>query len=121
MIPAGLLFMAVNSWSPIKIPLWILFLPGLFTLTLWLERQNDIDQRSAMWRAIFNTLAYLVIAYVVRYFLSTDISDRVLRDGTAATRFCVVPFWASLIVTWIFLTHAEFRWDKATNEACPKL
>lgn len=117
MIPAGLLFVAINSWSPIKIPVWILFLPGLFALTLWVELQNDLDRKTAVWRAIFNTLAYLVVAYVVRLFLSTDISDHVLRDGTVVRRSVIIPFWASVIVTWIFLTYAEFRWSKAVREA----
>ncbi|MFY9620560.1 MAG: hypothetical protein WAM70_01700 [Pyrinomonadaceae bacterium] len=116
LVPAGLLFFAINSWAPVKIPLWVLFLPGLFGMTLWLERQNDIDHRTASWRAIANVIACLVIAYGVRSFLSTDISDSVLRSGIAARRSNVVPFWATLLTTWTFFTYAEFRWAKAKEE-----
>jgi hypothetical protein len=116
MVPAGLLFAGINSWSPVKIPLWVLFLPGLFGMTLWLERDNDVDHRTATWRAVLNTIACLAIAYGVRSFLSTDISDSVLKSGSAARRSSVVPFWASLLLTWTFLSYAEFRWAKAKGE-----
>jgi hypothetical protein len=92
-------------------------LPSFFAMTLWLEFENDIDHRTATWRAIFNTLCYLLVAYVVRSFLSTDISDRVLRNGVTARHSCVVPFWATLLVTWIFLTYSEFRWNQVKAES----
>ncbi len=114
-VPAGLLFAAINSWFSIKVPLWILLLPCLFVMTLWLEFGNDMDHRTATWRAIFNTLAHLAIAFTMRYFLSTDISDRVLRDGSVAKHSCIVPFWASLLLTWIFMTYAELRWEQANQ------
>src|SRR6266700_1943360 len=70
LVPAALLFLAINTWSPLKVPLWLLLLPCLFGMTLWMQFQNDIDTRRATWSAILNTLTYPVIAYLVRYFLS---------------------------------------------------
>ena len=116
MIPAALLFAAINSWSPIKVPLWFLFLPGLFGITLWTERQNDLDQRMALWRALVNILACVLVAYVLQVFLSTNISDRVLRSGVAARQASTPPFWACVLVTWTFVTYAEVRWGQAKEE-----
>lgn len=115
--PAGLLFAAINYVFAIKVPLWILLLPCLFVETLWLEFENDTDPKTATWRAIFNTLVHLAIAFAIRYFLSTDISDRGRGDGAVARHFCIVPFWASLLITWIFMTYAEFRWGEANRQA----
>src|SRR5437879_2164659 len=50
MVPAALLFVAINTWSPLKVPLWLLLLPCMFAMTLWLEFENDIDRRRATWR-----------------------------------------------------------------------
>lgn len=68
MLPASLLFLAINTWSPLKVPLWVLFLPGLFGATLWTERENDIDETMALWRAFMNTVACVVVAYAVQTF-----------------------------------------------------
>jgi hypothetical protein len=116
MLPAGLLFLAINTWSPLKVPLWVLFLPGLFGATLWNERGNDIDERMALWRAFLNTVCCLVVAYAIQNFLSTNISDRVLRTGIAAKQVSTPPFWACVVMTWTFLTYGEARWTQGKEE-----
>jgi len=115
MIPAALLFAGINSWSPMKVPLWILLLPSLFSLTLWVQRSMDMDTRRATLRAIIDTIATVVVALLVQYFLNHAFSDQVLVNGTAAKHVGSTPLWATLVVVWIFVTCSEMRIDEASK------
>lgn len=112
MVFAALLFAGINSWSPMKVPLWILLLPPLFATTLWVQGSMDLDTRSATLRAIINTIATILVALFVQYFLNHAFSDRILADGSAARRLGSTPFWATLVVTWVFVTCSELRIDQ---------
>jgi hypothetical protein len=109
MIPAVLLFAGINSWSPMKVPLWILLLPSLFGFTLWLQRSMDMETRRATLRAIIDTIATVCIALFVQYFLNHAFSDRILADGSSPHHVGNAPFWATLLVVWIFFICSEMR------------
>lgn len=115
MIPAALLFAGINTWSPVKVPLWVLLLPSVFGFTLWVQRSMDVDTRRATLRAIINTIATVLVALLVQYFQDHAFSDRILADGSAANRIGSTPFWATLIVVWVFVTCLEMRVDEVNN------
>jgi len=115
MIPAALLFAGINTWSPTKVPLWLLLLPSLFGFTLLIQRSLDMDTRRATLKAIVNTIATVLVALFVRYFLNHAFSDRILADGSAQTHIGSTPFWATLVVVWVFVTCSEMRFDPVTK------
>ena len=72
MILAALLFAGINSWSPMKVPLWILLLPSLFAFTLWVQGSMDVDTRRATLRTIINTIGTVLVTFFVQYFLNSQ-------------------------------------------------
>jgi hypothetical protein len=60
--------------------------------------------------------AVVVVAAAVQWFIVTAYPDKELSDGDALLKvYRRFPFWASMIIAWVFLAHAELR-DIAARE-----
>ncbi len=61
-------------------------------------------------------LAVVIIAVAVQWFIETAFPDKELSGSDARREvYRRFPFWASMILTWVLLAHAELR-DIAARE-----
>lgn len=80
------------------------------------NESNTIIVPRAPYRAtrLWLTFAYVglvvILAIVVQFFIETAFPDRKLQASDAQREvYRRFPLWASMILTWVLLAHAEFR------------
>jgi uncharacterized membrane protein (GlpM family) len=109
---AMLFNVAINAISPVRIPLWVTTILSLILITYWLVGDERADGYIS--KRIMLSVAYLipviVIAVAVRWFIESAFPDRKFDSVNAVNGSCrQFPFWASMVLTWVFLAHGELR------------
>jgi len=109
---------AINSVLPFRIPLWLTTILSLIGVTYWLAkiRAPESVRRRILLSVVYVVLV-IVVAIAVKWFIATAFEDsKSLGIKADKTVYRYVPFWASLILTWVFLAHGELR-DGFAREA----